>query len=348
MWEERAHRARQEILAQAADGCDLAELYGRAIAIVERTVPVELTCWAGIDPDSLTISAMVSGEVRIPPAYEPVLADAECSATEPHTFAELARRGQPVARLSELSAHERDASLRAREVWRPLGLDREARVVFAVDGACWGAAGMVRSGRDFAERELEFLEAVAPAIASASRLSARREAAAPGAQNAPAIVVLAGPADLRSATPAVQAWRERFDDIAPGRFSLLLRMMWAGTAAAPDHTFRARVRDGRTRWAVLEASRLVGDGDGDGDEEVAVLISAADADDLGALLLAAYGLTAREREVWREVQLGRSTVEIARRLSISPYTVQDHLKAVFGKVGVHSRGELVERLRPAA
>jgi DNA-binding CsgD family transcriptional regulator len=344
MWEERAHRARREILALATDGYGLGELYQRAIAVVERTVGAELSCWAALDPDTLTISAMVSGEARIPPEYEPLLADAECTPAEPHTFAELARSGQGVARLSELSASERDVSLRAREVWRPLGLDQEARTMFAVDGAYWGAAGMVRSGHDFEEREVEFLAAVAPAIASASRLAARREASLPDAGAAPAIVVLGGAGELRTATPAVREWRERFDDIAPGRFALLLRLMWTGVRMSQEHVFRTRVRDGRARWAVIEASPLVGEEE----DEVAVLISSAPADDLSDLLLAAYGLSPRECEICREVILGRSTAEIGRQLFISPYTVQDHLKSVFGKVGVHSRGELVDRLRPVA
>jgi DNA-binding CsgD family transcriptional regulator len=64
------------------------------------------------------------------------------------------------------------------------------------------------------------------------------------------------------------------------------------------------------------------------------------------LLFAAYGLTAREREVAAEVIAGHSTSDIAGRLFISSNTVQDHLKSVFGKVGVRSRGELVARLRP--
>ena len=33
--------------------------------------------------------------------------------------------------------------------------------------------------------------------------------------------------------------------------------------------------------------------------------------------------------------------ETAKRLSISRYTVDDHVKSILGKVGVHSRSELV-------
>ena len=62
--------------------------------------------------------------------------------------------------------------------------------------------------------------------------------------------------------------------------------------------------------------------------------------------LAAYGLTAREREICSEVIAGYSTADISGRLFISSNTVQDHLKSIFSKVGVRSRGELVARLRP--
>ena len=62
----------------------------------------------------------------------------------------------------------------------------------------------------------------------------------------------------------------------------------------------------------------------------------------------------RVRAAWEwvclgiEVMAGRSSKEIAARLYISTHTVQDHLKAVFAKVGVSSRRELVACLRPDA
>jgi DNA-binding CsgD family transcriptional regulator len=45
---------------------------------------------------------------------------------------------------------------------------------------------------------------------------------------------------------------------------------------------------------------------------------------------------------------GRPTAEIADTLHISRHTLQDHLKAIFDKVGVRSRRELVGRLLGSA
>lgn len=66
--------------------------------------------------------------------------------------------------------------------------------------------------------------------------------------------------------------------------------------------------------------------------------------EIAPLIASAYGLTERERDVTRLVARGLATREIGAELHLSPWTVQDHLKAIFGKVGVRSRGELVARL----
>lgn len=53
------------------------------------------------------------------------------------------------------------------------------------------------------------------------------------------------------------------------------------------------------------------------------------------------GLTAREAEVLTLVAKGFSFAEIARLLSVSPHTITAHVKKIYEKLAVHSRGEAV-------
>lgn len=75
-----------------------------------------------------------------------------------------------------------------------------------------------------------------------------------------------------------------------------------------------------------------------------MIIEPARPHELAPLIAAAYGLTERERVVTQLVAQGLATTAIARRLHLSPWTVQDHLKAIFEKLDVSSRGEVVARL----
>jgi DNA-binding CsgD family transcriptional regulator len=103
---------------------------------------------------------------------------------------------------------------------------------------------------------------------------------------------------------------------------------------------RARVRTPSGTWLVLRASTL----SGAGSPRIAVTIEPARAHDLAPLVADAYALTDRERAVTQLVAHGLATAAIAARLYISPWTVQDHLKSIFDKVGVSTRGELVARM----
>ena len=95
---------------------------------------------------------------------------------------------------------------------------------------------------------------------------------------------------------------------------------------------RARCADGT--WIVLRGAPL-------GPGRAVLTIEPAGPPEVIGLIGAALGLTERERDVVTGVLRGLSTKELASTLHLSPYTVQDHLKAVFAKAGVNSRRELV-------
>ena len=55
-------------------------------------------------------------------------------------------------------------------------------------------------------------------------------------------------------------------------------------------------------------------------------------------------LTAAQQEIVEHVLQGRSENEIALLLHKSPHTIHTHLKAIFQRLGVHSRAELIVKL----
>jgi DNA-binding CsgD family transcriptional regulator len=59
-------------------------------------------------------------------------------------------------------------------------------------------------------------------------------------------------------------------------------------------------------------------------------------------------LSGREIEVCLPLALGYSRGEVAERLGVSEHTAVTHCRNLFEKLGVHSRGELVEKLHAAA
>ncbi|MFD1814286.1 helix-turn-helix transcriptional regulator [Rhodococcus gannanensis] len=342
MLEVRAERVRREVAAVAGSGVDVARLHGRAIELVGHTMRSELTCWALIDPVTLTISSMTRGPNRVPSECEPLLAESEYGGRDPGSFAALARSGPNVVRASDLPATAVAGSLRHGAVWRPLGMDREIRVVFRIDGMCWGGAGFVRSGPDFTDRDVEFLSTVAPALAAATRAAVRDRVRPPADGGEPAVVVTDAAGDPIALTAAARSWRDRLDEADPGRLPVLLRIATAGARSSSSGVFRARVRDASGGWVLVRATALLGGEEG----RTVVTVEPATDRELTDLVFAACALTTREREVCADVMTGHSTRDIAERRGFTPNTVHDHLKSVYAKTGVRSRAELVARLRP--
>ena len=56
-----------------------------------------------------------------------------------------------------------------------------------------------------------------------------------------------------------------------------------------------------------------------------------------------YNLTGREIEITRAISEGLTNEETAERLFISCYTVENHLKSIYEKIGVKNRTSLLHR-----
>jgi DNA-binding CsgD family transcriptional regulator len=175
-------------------------------------------------------------------------------------------------------------------------------------------------------------------------LLARDAPAAPDGEDAAGVVVLAPDGSTAFADEVAAAWIDELGGNGPVPPVVTAVASQARTVAAgptdDGRIARAHVRAASGRWLVVRASAL-------GDEpgaQVAVMIEPARPHELAPLVADAYRLTEREREVTELVARGLPTDAVAARLHLSSWTVQDHLKAIFEKVGVATRGELVARV----
>lgn len=162
----------------------------------------------------------------------------------------------------------------------------------------------------------------------------------------PGLILLAPGGAVEEMTPAAERWLAKLIAAAPAEGdlpavvnSVAYRALLTARGGEPRGA-RARVPTSAGAWLVVHGSAI-----GDPEEgRAAIILEPARSPEIAPLIVAAYGLTAREREVTQLVLHGLSTAEIAARLHISEYTVQDQLKAIFEKAGVRSRRELVARI----
>ena len=199
----------------------------------------------------------------------------------------------------------------------------------------------------YSEEDVEFAAAVAPLLAPRVRADLR----VPGPHGAdpapePGTIILGQDQSMLAATEQAWRWIDRLGIPGPNPAEPLppqVYVLAAHVAASPQRRsarVRARAADGT--WMVIRAAALTS-----GSQAAAgyaVTLEAAPADDLAPLLMRAWGLTRREREVARLVIDGLPTEDIAAALFISVHTVRDHLRTMFGKVGISRRQDLAATL----
>lgn len=256
-------------------------------------------------------------------------------------FNDLARSVLPVATLAEATDGDLERSPRFQKLYREFGASDELRVAFTSGTTCLAIGAFVRcNGTVFSPTEIsDVRNMLVPASNALRKALGRITANLP--HGAPVVLLLDGDGRVVSMSEGAEDLLEdlRIDNIdeeLPGTI-----MVAAARARSSRTTARVttRLRGRSGRWVRVHVSPMAGERD-----IVSVTVDAASPGDLVPILLDSYGLTERETGIVLAVCRGLGTKEIAAELSISVHTVRDHLKVIFDKSDVNSRGELVATL----
>jgi len=221
-------------------------------------------------------------------------------------------------------------------------------------GVCWGFLCLHRdrSSPHFTAAEAAFIGRLTPHIALGLRKALLLgSTTGPPLPDEPGLLLLAEDLSVVAITPAAERWLTELREVNWSRKLALppaiyavaahLQAMKRSNYAQPTQMPRVRLRSISGHWLVLHASHLSGPS---AQGQIAVIFEVARPVEIAPLIVQAYDLSKREGEIMQSVLRGLSTSEMADTFYISSHTVQDHLKAIFEKVGVHSRRELVGQL----
>jgi DNA-binding CsgD family transcriptional regulator len=346
-----AERGRQEIIRLCHAGLDSRTFRVEAVRSLRRIIPLDVSFFATADPATLLYTSAVRDDFLAQASH--LFLDREFLKDDPIQFARLARGRSPVNSLGMATKGGLTQSPRYQEILAPLELGDELRAVLRAGSKCWGFMCLhrERSSPNFTPAEAAFLAKLTPYLAEGLRTSlliggAQATSLQP---EGPGLVLLGDDLSLVAMTPAVEGWlAEVAESDWPSSSELpetvyavaarLLALEHSGSHAPPDLMARVRLRTASGRWLVLHASRLR---TADIEGQIAVIFEEARPAEIAPLIVDAYGLTKREGEITRLVLRGLSTAEVSEELHITSNTVRDHFKAIFDKVGVRSRRELV-------
>jgi len=346
----------EDVARLGRNGLPREEYYREVAARLRRVVDCDAICWHTLDPQTRLITSDGGQELISEGVFTPeTISDAgalilasEYFDKDVNTFAGLAARRVPVGILSHATNGKPERSARYRDVLVPTGIPYELRAAFVSRGRCWGAVHIARKEDkcDFSAEDENALARITGAIADGIRTTLRLDAArVPRDYAAPGLVVLSTNNDVELITPPARellaAMRNpsHAEDETPPAALLALAAFTRRNSHDPERTEAIAVPT-RIGWITLHASlpdRPVGG-------KVAIVLERAPSPQSTSIRLEAHGVTPREREIAILLAQGLTNPEIATRLVLSPYTVQDHIKSLFEKTEVSSRQELVARV----
>ena len=332
-------RAARQELENLAGRSTSGDEFGVAVSRAVRTlVDFDGWCLIGLDPDNRLRTFQFGGhgvEVTVDNAQN------EWLMSDVNQYADLAAREQPIGWLSEAHPQAR-TSYRMNEILRPQGVTSEMRMVLRDGGRVWGALVLFRDHprQQFGEAEVSALSAVADLLSMAIRAHPVRPA--PRVETLPSgTVLLDRDNQIVAISTEAQAW---LDDLVPGgedqtwpkdvtRVLFDAANILRTNGRAPASTC---IRTVSGRWLSVTAARLRFH-----EADVALTLDAASPQRILRTCVLHHGLTPREQEVVALAVAGLASKQLARRLGISVWTVNEHLASAYRKFDISSREELV-------
>ena len=349
-------RARAAMVSLAGSGQDSDSFRREAIAIFHRAIGVDGWGWLLTDPGAalpvhdFSEHVVCDNELRrffrmSPQAWN----EPGASGGQPAPQGPVA--GTPVSTLSAATGGDLRRDVTWREVFGPGGVGDKMRIQLNAGETCWALLHLHRdiASQHYSEDDTEFAAAAAPLLAPRVRADLRAPVPsgldpAPG----PGTIVLDEGLSLVAATAQAWWWVDRLAIPGPNPAEPLpspVYVVASRVAASPERPrqpARVRLRAADGRWVVIRVAPLTTGSQASAG--YAVTLEPAPADDLAPLLMRAWGLTRREREVARLVIDGLPSEDIAAGLFISVHTVRGHLKTIFAKVSVSRREDLAAAL----
>lgn len=337
------NRARERLVSLAGAGLGHLDYYAAAMEVVRTAIPYDAMCIGSVDPATNMITD--SGKVDLVDEGDSTFLYHEYAVDDVNQYVDLAARDESASILLLSTGGDPARSARYRNVVKPvLGAEHELRGIARAAGLLWGAYSIYRDkdSTAFNLAEAEFMAGLEQAIAMGIRSAMVARVAQQSLESGegPAVLVYDHRGRLLHATATAA---RRVADLGGelwGRtavpVSSVVSALRAGRAVS---RLRSRGADGC--WYTIHAAPFTA---GDAVAQIAVTIEQSRPPEVLPLIISGYGLSEREAEIVLLMLRGESTHAIAAALFLSPYTVQDHFKSIFEKVGVSSRREVATRI----
>jgi len=351
-------RARERIEAIGTAPLDSTGLRRQALAVLREVVDFDAYVWLLTDPVT-AVGAAPLADVPCMPEL-PALIKAKY-ATAVNRWTDLRQRTSPTALLNDVVGGDLAQSRVWREVMSRYGIQDVASTVFADRFGCWGFLDLWRDQMSgpFIPSDAAFIDSVTGSLTTALRECHARtfvEAAAPRRRGlGPVVLTLDEDLQITSRTAASQSWLDALltpgseGHAIPASVYNVAAQLLAVEAGIDDHPASTRVYLSDGFWLTLRAARLAfdppeSDSLTPGTGNIVVTIEEASATERMDLFARAVGLTARECELLGWLATGSDTRAMARQMSLSEHTIQDHLKSIFTKTGSRDRVSVLSRV----